>query len=189
MRDVWVKVTTLAMLGATACAMTACTMDVGGTGTAGGGAAMPRATATLMDATGAAKGNATFEQTASGLRMRVQATGMAPGPKGLHFHMMGKCDAPDFTTAGGHWNPTGMKHGKDSGAGPHLGDLPNIEIGADGRGQIDTVAAGVMLMSGATPLLDADGAAILIHAGPDDYRTDPSGNSGSRLACGVVTPA
>lgn len=166
------------------CAMTG---EAGDAADRGGG--RPGATATLRDAGGAAKGIATFRQTAGGLQVMVRATGMAPGPKGLHFHMTGKCDAPDFTTAGAHWNPSAMKHGKDSGMGPHMGDLPNIEIGADGTGAVETTIAGATLTGGATPLLDADGAAIIIHAGPDDYRTDPSGNSGGRIACGVVTAA
>jgi Cu-Zn family superoxide dismutase len=150
-------------------------------------AAQGTASATLRDAAGATKGTATFRQTGGGVQMQISATSMTPGPKGLHFHMTGKCDAPDFTTAGAHWNPTGMKHGKDSGAGPHMGDLPNIEIGANGTGSAETTVAGATLTGGATPLLDADGAAIIIHAGPDDYRTDPSGNSGGRIACGVIT--
>jgi len=154
--------------------------------TAGSGG---KASAILRDATGADKGMATFRQQGTGLRVMVSATGMAPGPKGLHFHMTGKCDAPDFTTAGGHWNPSAMKHGKDSGMGPHMGDLPNILIGPDGTGRIEATVPAATLTGGTTPLIDADGAAIIIHAGPDDYRTDPSGNSGARLACGVVTPA
>lgn len=168
-----------------------CTTDGMGSGSAGaaGGTAGASATATLRDAGGAEKGMATFRQEGTALRVSVTAAGMTPGPKGLHFHMTGKCDAPDFTTAGGHWNPSAMKHGKDSGVGPHMGDLPNIDIGADGTGRIETTVPAATLTGGTMPLLDADGAAIIIHAGPDDYRTDPSGNSGARLACGVVTAA
>ncbi|GGE94956.1 superoxide dismutase [Sphingomonas prati] len=142
-----------------------------------------------MDASGAPKGMATLRQGPGGLMLTVSAMGMTPGPKGIHFHTTGRCDAPDFTTAGGHWNPTAMKHGKDSGVGPHSGDLPNIEIGSDGTGRVETMVPGATLTGGASPLMDADGAALIIHAAADDYRTDPSGNSGARLACGVVTAA
>ena len=166
-----------------------CAMDRAGESDMAMPASGARATATLMDAGGVTKGTATFRQTGSGLRIEVAAMGMAPGPKGLHFHMTGRCDAPDFTTAGGHWNPSAMKHGKDAAMGPHMGDLPNIAIGANGRGRMTTTVPNAMLTGGAMPLIDADGAAIIIHAAPDDYRTDPSGNSGARLACGVMTAA
>ncbi|MFD1610981.1 superoxide dismutase family protein [Sphingomonas tabacisoli] len=113
----------------------------------------------------------------------VQAEGLPAGTHGIHIHTVGRCDAPDFQTAGGHWNPTGKQHGRDNPMGAHEGDLPNIEIGADGRGNADFTVAGATLAA----LLDADGAAIVIHASADDYRTDPSGNSGARIACGVIS--
>ncbi|MFD1952246.1 superoxide dismutase family protein [Sphingomonas arantia] len=171
-------------LGASGCA-------TNGSGVASerGGAAEAAAKVALMDASGAPKGMATLRQGPDGLMLTVSAMGMTPGPKGIHFHTTGRCDAPDFTTAGGHWNPTSMKHGKDSGVGPHSGDLPNIEIGADGTGRVEATVPGAMLTGGTSPLMDADGAALIIHAAADDYRTDPSGNSGARLACGVVTAA
>lgn len=164
-----------------------CTTDVGGGGSDAGGAAGATANATLTDASGAAKGSATFRQVSDGVQVSVNATGMPPGPKGLHLHMTGRCDPPGFESAGGHWNPTAMKHGKEAPNGPHRGDLDNIDIAADGSGRAEAVIRGAMLTGGDTPLLDADGAALIIHAGPDDYRTDPSGNSGGRVACGVVT--
>ena len=180
------------MMGAAVAAgllMSGCATDMAGGPDGAASQSGAGATATLMDAGGATKGTATFRQTGGGLQIALSAMGMTPGPKGLHFHMTGRCDAPDFTTAGGHWNPSAMKHGKDAEMGPHMGDLPNIEIGADGRGRIITTMPDAMLTGGEMPLMDADGAAIIIHAGPDDYRTDPSGNSGARLACGVVTAA
>ena len=145
------------------------------------------ASATLVDPTGAARGTARLRQTAAGVEVRVAASGLAPGAKGLHLHMMGRCDAPDFTTAGAHWNPMAKKHGTEAPMGPHLGDMPNLIVGADGSGTITAVMAGARLTDGTTPLLDADGATLMIHAAADDYRTDPSGNSGARVACGVVT--
>jgi Cu-Zn family superoxide dismutase len=140
------------------------------------------AQADLAAADGAPRGLARVTGKAGGLVVNVQASGLAPGRYGLHVHSVGACDAPEFKTAGGHWNPTGTKHGFDNPAGPHRGDLPNLTIGADGKGIVDFALAD----AGADGLLDADGAAVVIHAGPDDLKTDPSGDSGARIACGVL---
>ena len=149
---------------------------------------LPAAESALADAQGVSKGTLDIVQDKDGLRLTLRATGIAPGPHGVHIHMVGKCDGPDFASAGAHWNPLSRQHGPQNAAGAHLGDLPNIEIGADGTGMVSyTLAAS--LDRGAHPLLDADGAAIVIHAGPDDMKTDPSGNSGGRIACGVITKA
>lgn len=144
-----------------------------------------RASAPLVDASGATKGMATVAETPDGLRLIVEASGLASGPHGLHIHSIGRCDPPDFTSAGPHWNPTGKMHGRDAPNGPHMGDFPNLIVGTDGSGRLEAVLPGARLASGSTPLLDADGAAIVIHAAADDYKTDPSGNSGARVACGV----
>ena len=153
----------------------------------GGGVNPPPAGATahLADAQGAPHGTVTVTQTAKGLRLVIEATGLPAGEHGFHVHTVGRCDAPDFATAGAHWNPTGKKHGHDAPGGQHMGDLPNLVIGADGTGRLETLILGGAVASGETPLLDTDGAAIVIHAAADDYRTDPSGNSGARIACGV----
>ena len=139
------------------------------------------ATAPLISTTGADVGRATAREVAGGLRFTIDAIGMPAGTHGAHVHMTGRCDAPDFTSAGGHWNPMTRKHGTLNPQGPHMGDLPNLIIGADGRGTLGITIPGAT-MSG---LLDADGAALVVHAGPDDLMTDPSGNSGARIACGV----
>ena len=140
------------------------------------------ATATLMNASGAGVGRATASEVTGGLRYTVDVKGMPPGTHGVHVHMIGRCDAPDFTTAGAHWNPTAMKHGAMNAQGPHEGDLPNLIIGTDGRGTLGvTIPGGTM-----AALLDADGAALVVHAAADDLKTDPSGNSGGRIACGVL---
>ena len=94
---------------------------------------------------------------------------------------VGACDAPGFTTAGGHWNPTMRQHGSMNPNGQHEGDLPNLMIGSNGRGSLGAVIPGATIAG----LLDADGAALVVHAGPDDLMTDPAGNSGARIACGV----
>lgn len=148
----------------------------------------PAAVATLADAQGNPRGTATVTETGHGLRLVVQGSGLPAGPHGLHIHMVGKCDAPDFTTAGSHWNPTAKQHGRDNPAGAHMGDFPNLDASADGSGTVEADLHGAALTSGAAPLLDADGAAIVIHATADDYRTDPTGNSGGRIACGVFAP-
>jgi Cu-Zn family superoxide dismutase len=144
------------------------------------------ATATLATATGGAAGNAEIVTAATGNPvLRVTVSGLPVGAHGVHIHTTGKCDAPAFTTAGGHLNPAGHQHGKDNPAGSHLGDLPNITVGEHGNGELAlplSADAGTLRAQ----LFDADGAAIVVHAKADDYRTDPSGNSGDRIACGVL---
>lgn len=137
--------------------------------------------APLATAAGAAAGEGRVEEMSGGLRLTVDASGIPAGVHGIHVHTTGKCDAPDFQTAGGHWNPTNHQHGHDNPAGAHTGDLPNIMIGADGRGTLSFDLPGATRAG----LLDADGAALVIHTVADDYKTDPSGNSGARIACGV----
>lgn len=150
--------------------------------------AMGSATTDLRDGRGSSVASAEFEQEAGGVRVRLATTSMAPGSYGAHVHMVGRCDAPGFESAGAHWNPGGRQHGRDNPAGAHLGDLPNLLVGSDGRGSIEFVAAGARLAGGSNRLFDTDGAALVVHAAADDYRTDPSGNSGARIACGVLRP-
>lgn len=143
--------------------------------------------ADLRDGQGRIRARATAEQVGDSLRVRIEAVAMSPGSYGAHLHTAGRCDPPGFTTAGPHWNPTGQMHGKDNPKGMHKGDLPNLMVGADGRGSFEYTIPNAGL-SGMLPnrLIDADGASVVIHAKPDDHRTDPSGNSGGRLACGVL---
>jgi Cu-Zn family superoxide dismutase len=129
---------------------------------------------------------ATATQVGDSIRVKVEAAGLRPGTYGAHVHMTGRCDPPDFASAGPHWNPTGQQHGKNNPRGMHKGDLPNLFVGTDGRGSFETTVPRTSLTGGATPLLDSDGASVVVHAAPDDYRTDPSGNSGARIACGVL---
>lgn len=128
-------------------------------------------------------------ERADGVHVEASATGMAPGTYAIHLHQAGKCDAPDFKTAGEHWNPMMKAHGFKAEGGAHAGDLPNLEIGANGRGKIDYLVKGATIMGGAQPVMDADGTAVVIHAKADDYRSQPSGAAGERIACGVVIPA
>lgn len=142
------------------------------------------ARAELLDPSGRSVGLAIATQMGSSLTITVAASGLSSGAHGVHVHQTGACNAPDFASAGPHWNPTGRKHGKDNPAGMHRGDLPNILIGADGQGSMEYVIPGASL-AGPGGILDADGGSIVIHATADDNRTDPSGNSGARIACGV----
>ena len=152
------------------------------------------ATAALKDAQGKTVGNATLTGNGSGgARLQVTLNGFttaAAGEHGIHIHAVGMCEAPGFTTAGGHFNPGGKKHGLNSPEGHHAGDMPNLVMNADGSGSYETTASDITLDAGAAnSIFDADGSAIVIHAGPDDMVTDPAGSSGARIACGVLTAA
>lgn len=148
-------------------------------GTPVAGGAM--ATAPMRTAAGADAGRATARDVTGGVRFSIDARGLPPGTHGAHVHMVGRCDPPGFETAGAHWNPSAMKHGTNNPQGPHLGDLPNLIVGADGRGTLALTIQGATLAG----MLDADGASMMVHAAADDLVTDPSGNSGGRIACGV----
>lgn len=141
--------------------------------------------AQLTFADGRPAGVATLLNDARGLRVTVNAMGMTPGEHGFHLHTTGKCEAPGFTSAGGHLNPGARKHGRLADGGPHLGDLPNLRIAANGTGSTTEPVSGGDAPLGA--IFDADGTAIIIHANADDYRTDPTGNAGDRVACGVFS--
>lgn len=140
----------------------------------------------LKDAADKDAGIATLTEAPHGLLVRVEATGLSQGWHGLHFHGTGDCSdhAEHFKKSGGHAAREDEKHGLLSDEGPHAGDLPNLWAGADGKANGEFFTANI----GFDMLRDADGGALMIHAGPDDHRTDPSGNSGDRVACGVIEP-
>lgn len=140
----------------------------------------------LLSANGDALGQVELAQLADGVQLVADATGLPAGQYGLHLHAVGRCAAPDFASAGPHFNPAGKQHGRDNPMGAHAGDLPNIEVGADGKGHLVTLLPGLRLIDGDAPLVDADGAAVVLHAKADDYRTDPAGNAGTRIACGPI---
>ncbi|HET9489527.1 MAG TPA: superoxide dismutase family protein [Methylomirabilota bacterium] len=143
------------------------------------------ATAVLRNARDEVVGTASLAQVTGGVRIVVTVSGLPPGDKGVHIHEMGRCDPPSFASAGGHFNPTRRGHGILNPAGPHVGDLPNMRVDADGTGRLETFTERVTLGTGWNSLLD-DARALVIHAAADDHRTDPTGNSGPRLACGVL---
>ncbi len=138
------------------------------------------AKAELKDVQGKVVGTATLNEVSGGVKIALRASGLKPGDHGFHLHAVGKCEPPAFTSAGGHFNPGNKKHGKKNPEGAHAGDLPNLKVGANGTGSIDATAGGVTLK-------DVAGLALVIHADPDDEKTDPTGNSGARVACGVIS--
>jgi Cu-Zn family superoxide dismutase len=139
----------------------------------------------LVNATGQSIGSVRAWQTTGGVSFHIEASGLPHGVHGVHVHAVGRCEGPDFASAGSHWNPAGKKHGLNNPAGPHAGDMPNVEVAANGVLSATVVLPGASMAS----LLDADGAALVVHAGADDYMTDPSGNSGARIACAVIHPS
>jgi superoxide dismutase, Cu-Zn family len=168
----------LALLSASACA----------SGAGAGGTA--NASAELRNAAGESVGEARLTENAAGpVELTVQVHGMSPGLHGIHFHAAGRCEGPDFESAGAHYSPPpndGAKHGLSNPDGPHSGDLPNLEVNADGSGRLYATTDRVTLGPDGPTLFDADGSALVIHAMEDDQQTDPSGDSGDRLACGTV---
>ena len=144
-----------------------------------------RATAQMRSAEGRDIGTLTLTETAQGINVTGHITGLPPGTHGIHVHTTGQC-TPPFESAGGHWNPTNRQHGAQNPQGPHLGDIPNITVAADSSAHVTATTPGGTLR-GTNGALDADGAAVVIHATADDNRTDPSGNSGARIACGAVS--
>jgi superoxide dismutase, Cu-Zn family len=161
------------------------------------GATGERASGQLVDGTGKAIGSVTLEQEAGAVRLTIALNDdsvVKQGNHGVHFHAIGSCAGLDFATAGGHFNPTGKQHGAKNPQGTHAGDLPNLPVDASTRNRANAgyswvaTTTVITLGSGPTSLFDADGTALVIHAGADDELTDPSGNSGGRIACAVLTP-
>ena len=148
--------------------------------------AAPAAKATLANAEGKEVGTATFTPARGGVKVHVVASGLTPGKHGIHLHAVGKCEPPDFKSAGGHFNPAGKQHGLHNPRGAHAGDLPNLTVGKNGKATGNFTAKGATLGEGEGSLFGPEGAALVIHAAPDDEKTDPAGNSGDRIACGVI---
>jgi Cu-Zn family superoxide dismutase len=143
--------------------------------------------AEIRNADGRLVGAASFQRVQDGIEIRARFRGLPPGQHGYHVHAVGKCDPPAFMTAQGHFNPTLHEHGLENPFGAHVGDLPNLTISEDGTASLTAIAVGAMLASDETSLFDIDGSAVVIHADPDDNVTDPAGNSGARIACGVLS--
>jgi superoxide dismutase, Cu-Zn family len=145
------------------------------------------AQAALMNADGEQVGTAEFTSTPVGTLIRAELTGLPPGPHGFHIHETGACEAPTFESAGGHHNPTDAEHGFLVEGGPHAGDMPNIHVPESGALTIEVLNPFVRMEGG--ELFDDDGSALMVHAGADDYQSQPSGDAGDRLVCGVIEPS
>ncbi len=151
------------------------------------GPAVKTITAPLVDGTGASVGTVTVNQDAQGVvQINLDAAGLAAGAHGVHIHGTGKCEGPAFTSAGGHFNPGGSKHGLDSAEGPHAGDLVGIPASFTGTGSHTVATNRISLTTGVSSIDTVAGAALVVHAAADDQVTDPTGNSGARIACAVL---
>jgi Cu-Zn family superoxide dismutase len=148
--------------------------------------AVDKANAVLKDKDGKDVGKVELTETPGGVLLRLTLDGVLPGEHAFHVHAVGKCEAPDFKSAGPHFNPDETKHGLLNPEGPHSGDMPNLHVPDGGKLTVEVLNEMVTL-DGEQALLDADGSAIVVHASADDYTTDPAGNAGDRIACGVVT--
>ena len=147
----------------------------------------PQAVAVVFNLKGQEIGKAHLTQTAGGLLIDIDLSGIAPGEHAFHIHEIGICDAADgFKSAGGHFNPNQHQHGYMAEHGSHAGDMPNLFAGADGRLRANVLNPNVTLTDGPGNLLDGNGSAIVVHADPDDYTGQPAGNAGIRIACGVI---
>lgn len=141
----------------------------------------------LKDATGTIKGTLTLSEADHGVQITGDLKGLPPGAHGFHFHETGMCTAPDFKSAGGHFNPDGKEHGDLSAKPSHNGDMANVDVGADGNVHVDLLNSKVTLKPGQkNSLLKAGGTALVVHAKADDYKTQPTGDAGDRLLCGEI---
>ena len=146
----------------------------------------PSAKADLKTADGKDAGSVTLIQTPHGVLFAVTLKGLPPGERAFHVHAVGKCEPP-FESAGGHFNPSNKKHGMHAAEGLHAGDMPNLHVPQSGELAVEVLNAAITLEKGKpNSVLKPDGTAVIVHAGKDDYKSDPAGNSGGRIACGVI---
>ncbi|MFB1082821.1 superoxide dismutase family protein [Jeotgalibacillus sp. JSM ZJ347] len=149
--------------------------------------AVPAIESKMINSEGEDIGSAVLKETEEGVLIQISVKGLEPGEKAVHIHETGACTPPDFKSAGGHFNPAGKQHGFQNPKGYHAGDLPNLKVDEDGTINLELTVKELTLEKGSEySLLDEDGSAIVIHEGPDDYKTDPAGNSGARIACGEI---
>ena len=145
--------------------------------------------AELRDSQGKVVGTAQLKVVNEGVQVSVQVAGIPAGTYAFHIHSVGKCEAPTFESAGTHFNPGGKKHGLMNPDGPHAGDLPNIRVEADGKGNTEVVNTHFTLGAGTNSVFHPGGSAMVIHEKADDGKTDPAGGAGRRIACGVIEKA
>jgi superoxide dismutase, Cu-Zn family len=144
-------------------------------------------TVNLQNGQGKSVGSATLSAAANGVTIKLNVHDLTPGDHAIHVHQAAKCEGPDFKSAGGHFNPDNKHHGLQNPEGPHAGDIPNFTADAKGKSKATVVAANVTLTDGPHSVFTGGGTALVIHAKADDGKTDPAGNSGDRIACGVIT--
>lgn len=139
----------------------------------------------FFDAQGKEVGKATLVES-DGVTITADFSGLPPGVHAMHIHTVGECHGPDFKSAGAHFNPFEKKHGLENPEGPHAGDLPNFEVKEDGTAHVEVTAKSVTLGEGKNSLFQPGGTCLVVHEKPDDHKTDPAGNAGARIACGVI---
>jgi superoxide dismutase, Cu-Zn family len=149
--------------------------------------AQNQARADIKDAEGKSIGSGSLRETKDGAVMTVNVKGLPQGLHAVHVHSVGKCEGPAFTSAGPHFNPMNKNHGLKNAAGPHAGDLPDMYVEKNGTGRYEVLIDSMTLGAGQTSVFDADGSTVIVHVTADDNVTDPAGNSGDRIACGVIT--
>jgi superoxide dismutase, Cu-Zn family len=142
--------------------------------------------ADIVNTQGQKIGTAEIHPSGSGIQINIKVSQLTPGMHGIHVHNVGKCEGPAFATAGPHFDPTSKHHGKDNPEGPHAGDLLMLKVSADGVGKASLLDPNATLADGPNSIFHDGGTSLVVHADPDDYETDPAGNSGARIACGVI---